>query len=107
MRAAIKDNPLIQPSQVIVATLHAAPAEMRAAIRNRETVRCWLRRQKRGVLPAKLTSLDHAEVPEKLRTMGENDDIPFLLYDSGPTVDKWTFVFALAEQLRDLAIADW
>ena len=106
MRDAIRSGPGARLSSVLATELLSAPASARAALPSKETVRRRLRRQKRGIQPQEPGTLQDIDLPGNFKSTGEVVPEPFLIYDSGPTVQKRMLVFSSKEQLRHLSASD-
>ena len=109
VRARIKDSMQqvrARPAQVLATETLAAPAEVRAELGNRESLRRQMRRWKRGAQPPEPASAAAIDLPDQYKQTGGPNPQPFVIYDNGSTAPRRMMVFASREQLRHLASAD-
>ena len=100
VKSVMKDHstaPRGKPSQIVADNVANVPVEVRAALGNIESVKCVIRRRKRGALPKDPPSLCELELDEKwTHFKGEE----FNIHDSGKDGNNRMMVFA---GLRHLA----
>ena len=102
VKATMKDHATAtrgKPSQILADTAVAVPVEVRAAFGDTESVKCTIRRYKRGALPKEPASLREMGVDD---SWGQFEGQDFLLHDSGQEAANRVLVFGTAEGLRHL-----
>ena len=104
VRATLEDKASISrgtPAQLLADHTASVPVEVRAAIRQRDSVKRSVRREKAKAFPANPRS--HSDLDEWTLT---NDEKPFPIHDSGADSPERMLLFASEVGLTQLAQAD-
>ena len=92
------------PAQLLADHTASVPVEVRAAIGQRESVKCTVCREKAKPFLADPRSLSDLEIPQEWTLT--SDGKPFLIHDSGADSSERMLVFASEVGLTQLAQAD-